>query len=94
MFRFYNGEYDKSVADLRMWKKYWDFYNNETFPIGLNSSLLLNIPVGDLLYIATDEKDRSFFKPLSAYYRLYFFDDLLNKNILIYKNEKNKNKFY
>ena len=48
----------------------------------LSRVLLLNIPVGDLLYIATDETDRDFFKPLSAYYRLYFFDDLLNKDVI------------
>ena len=42
---------------------------------------MLNIPVGDLLYIATDE-NLSFFKPLSAYYRLYFFDDFLNKELI------------
>ncbi len=48
----------------------------------LSRVLSLNIPVGDLLYIATDEKDLSFFKPLSAYYRLYFFDDFLNKELL------------
>ena len=48
----------------------------------LSRVLLLNIPVGDLLYIATDETDLDFFKPLSAYYRLYFFNDLLNKDIV------------
>tara|TARA_Y100000748_G_scaffold303623_4_gene309405 strand:- start:6398 stop:7648 length:1251 start_codon:yes stop_codon:yes gene_type:complete len=52
----------------------------------LSRVFLLNIPVGDLLYIATDEKDRSFFKPLSAYYRLYFFNDLLDKEVIEREN--------
>ena len=47
---------------------------------------LFNIPVGDLLYIATDEKDHSFFQPLTAYYRVYFFNDLLDTEVIQKQN--------
>jgi hypothetical protein len=35
-----------------------------------------HVPAGALLYVATDEADRSFFRPLGEVYELCFFSDL------------------
>ena len=45
---------------------------------------------GDPVYIATDEKDRKFFKPLTDYYDVKFLDDFLNEDHVL----KNVNKNY
>jgi len=60
MFRFYNGEYDKSVADLRMWKKYWDFYNNEIPKLPGTASLMLDGGMVDTCIEAMKFMNQSF----------------------------------
>ena len=42
MFRYYNGEYEKAVVDLREWKKCWDFYNNEIPKLPGTATLILD----------------------------------------------------
>jgi hypothetical protein len=37
------------------------------------------IPFGSKLYIATDQKDKSFFNPLTEHYTLSFYDDIRSK---------------
>lgn len=60
MFRFYNGEYDKSVADLRMWKKYWDFYNSEIPKLPGTASLMLDGGMVDTCIEAMQIMNQSF----------------------------------
>ena len=36
------------------------------------------IPHGRVVYIATDEKDKSFFRPLQEHYHVYFLDDFMH----------------
>ena len=37
---------------------------------------------GDVVYIATDEKDRSFFNPLMKHYKVFFLDDFIKSGVL------------
>ena len=60
MFRFYNGEYDKSVADLRIWKKYWDFYNSEIPKLPGTASLMLDGGMVDTCIEAMQFMNQSF----------------------------------
>ncbi len=41
------------------------------------------IPQGSKLYIATDHRDREFFKPLSEYYQTFFYEDV-KKEVAIF----------
>ena len=60
MFRFYNGEYDKSVDDLRIWKKYWDFYNSEIPKLPGTASLMLDGGMVDTCIEAMQLMNQSF----------------------------------
>ena len=60
MFRFYNGEYDKSVDDLRIWKKYWDFYNIEIPKLPGTASLMLDGGMVDTCVEAMQFMNQSF----------------------------------
>ena len=60
MFRFYNGEYDKSEADLRTWKKYWDFYNSEIPKLPGTASLMLDGGMVDTCIEAMEFMNKSF----------------------------------
>ncbi len=60
MFRFYNGEYDKSETDLRKWKKYWDFYNSEIPKLPGTASLMLDGGMVDTCIKAMEFMNQSF----------------------------------
>lgn len=60
MFRYYNGEYEKAVVDLREWKKCWDFYNNEIPKLPGTATLILDGGMVETCNEAMKDMDMSY----------------------------------